>query len=215
MRAAVLATAIPLAGCLDLELDFEGQSVAVATRDFRLTISGCADDGLLGCGMGAGTMEAVLDGRTHPVPVYEPAPFELFPNRAFELIVPSPEDPDVKVFLNGQGVHVEELPWFELALARPGTPSRAAGPVRLVFDAFRDADVTAALTSQCGTRQSFDPIDAAHIGAGLVEIPVDNPRLEGECTHELRVTQTVSVPNDHDIWLTSARTVQQIFATSP
>lgn len=220
MRAALAAVLVlPLTGCFDFDLDFTGQSIAIASRDFQLTISGCANDGLLGCGDGGGAggrMEAVLDGATRLVPAYEPAPLELFPSRGFQLTVPSPDDPDVKVILNGQGVHVEELPWFDLELARPGIARRAAGPARLVFDAFRDARVEAVMTTHCGSRmtESFDTIDPTHVGDGFVDVAFDNPTFDGDCTHELRVTQTVSVDNHVDIWLTSARTVRQTFSSS-
>ncbi len=216
MRAAVASILVLLAGCFDFDLDFTGQSIAIASRDFQLTITGCANEGLLGCGdtQGGGKMEAVLDGVTRVVPRYQPAPLELFANRGFELTLPAPDDPDVKVILNGQGVHVAELPWFDLELVRPGLVNRAAGRVRLVFDGFRSAEVTAALTSHCGTRESFDEIAAEAIGDGFVEVALDNPTFTGDCTHELRVTQTVDVPNTIDVWLTSARTVHQTFSSS-
>src|SRR4051812_24258169 len=133
MRTAFIATLLGSAACSDVDLGPRA-SVAVASRDFQVTITGCAEAGLLGCEV-PGTMEAVLDGTTREVPPSEPS----FPlgGRTNELTLPSPEDPDIKLVLDGVGVHVNELPWFELELAGAGAVHRADGPVRLVFDAFR------------------------------------------------------------------------------
>ena len=208
---------IAVSGCdLDLALDFDGPSIGLASDDGTLVISGCASDGLLGCAdpqqPPVSRMDVVLDGVRVPVPAHVPAPFELFPSRSMELVTRSPDDPYIVIALGAREVTVEELPWFDLDA--PASVHRSEGPVRLVFQAYRDASVELALTSMCGTTPQFQTFPVATGEDGRVDVPMTNPLFHGDCTHEARLTQTLAVANQLGASLSVGRTEHISFTSS-
>jgi hypothetical protein len=213
MRIALLSV-LALTGCdFDFDLDFTGRSVGLVSDYDRLTVTGCAVDGLLGCEDSPesfGRMDAVIDGELRPVPRRTPGAFELFPQHSFELTVPSPADPYIGLALDSTALTVEELPWFDLDA--PAEVHRAAGAVTVRLSVFPKAAVEVALTSECNGRQQFETVEAV-VDGGRMAIPLTNPAFEGACTHEVRVTQTVDPPSDTGIFVATSR-IERAMITS-
>ncbi|MBL0214546.1 MAG: hypothetical protein IPQ07_11725 [Myxococcales bacterium] len=195
-----------LAGCdLDFDFDLSGPEIKLVSDSGRLSIRGCSSAGLLGCDDGsspAGAMQAYVDGRWQVVPPYMPGGLSLFPDRSFELVVPSPEDPAVWVTLNGVSLRAEELPWFDLEV--PAAAQRGQGSVGIVFQQYPKARIHVELMSRCGARQLVELFDP-EVKGGRFELPLTNPNLTGTCTHEVSLTQTIQEPNDSAISLRIAR----------
>jgi len=194
MRATAILVLVSVTGC-DLDfIDFNGRSIKVASDSGRMVVSGCAQDGLLGCGDPPGSvgMVVVLDGVRQPVPAHVPAPLELFPDRGFELVTRSPVDPYFDVGFNLETVRLEELPWFDLDA--PGQVDRGAGHVTLVFQGYRGATRKVELASMCGTTPLSETF-ATLAGDGRLDVPLTNPAFHGMCTHDARLTQTILDPS--------------------
>lgn len=212
----LLLTVAALTGCdVDIDLNLTSSSIQLASDSGNLIIGGCANDGFLGCGDGngrGGHMEVVLDGVVRTVPAYVPKPLELFPTRGFELVVPSPEDPFVEVTINGASVRVEEMPYFEIQW--PDAVRRSKGAPTFVFQAFRDARLDVALTSRCGEVEQFQTFAALGGEDGRIQIPLTDPVIQGDCSHEARLTQTVREDNEIGAILEVARTEHATFTST-
>jgi hypothetical protein len=197
MRAAAAAVlvVVSVTGCdLELELDFNGSSIQIASDSGRMVVSGCAHDGLLGCEDPPASvgMVIVLDGVRQAVPARVPAPLELFPTRGFELVTRSPVDPYFDVGFTGETISVEELPWFDLDA--PASVHRGAGDVTLVFQVYPRAARRVELASMCGTTRLLETLTKL-AGDGRIDVPLTNPGFHGPCTHDASVTQTISGPS--------------------
>ncbi len=214
MRIALLSL-IALSGCdFDLDLDFSGRSMGLVSDYDKLTVTGCAVDGLLGCEDAPetpGQMDAVIDGVRQSVPRRMPGTFELFPQHSFELTVPTPESPVVEVALDSTALTIRELPWFDLEA--PEEVRRSAGSVQVRYFQFPKAVVQVALTSTCGGSEQFETFDAL-AEDGRMAIPLTNPAFVGVCTHELRITQTVDPPSDDGIFVETSRVERAVMTSS-
>ncbi len=201
-----LSAPVALAGCdLDFELDFSGPTAHLSSDAGQLTIWGCSSAGLLSCtdsDPSTGRMQVVLDGIRREVPHHIPSDTALFPDRSFQLVAPSPEDPYLWVILNGVEVKVEELPWFDLEA--PATVQRAQGSVTLVYQAYPKATVDVVMTSECGAFKAVESFDRL-AEDGRVQVPLTNAGFAGECTHDLELTQTLVVPAGNPIGLQISR----------
>jgi hypothetical protein len=215
MRLALL-TVLALTGCrVD---DGPSSSVAIASRPGKLEISGCANGGLLSCETieqgWVDKMQVGIDGVRLDVPRYKPPPFELFSSREFELEVPSPEDPMIWVRLNSRSTEVGELPWFDIDWAP--TTHRGDGPFRLAFQVFPEAEVLVELTSRCPGRgdqtRSYGDLGGED---GRVDLPLAALGLDGACTHDAALTQTIRDLDDKlDAWVEVSRTENLSFTST-
>jgi hypothetical protein len=208
-RLLALALIVPVAGCLDFDLDFDAPAIAVHSDGATLAISGCPHSGLLGCDTSApGSMEVVIDGLRYAVPERTPGTLELFPSAAFQWVRPSPDSATLEAAFTGTDwIRFEEMNWFDVELT---DPTAAPGHVRMTYTAIRDAEVSATLLSQCGTRQTSAAVTSP--APGILDVPLDAGQI-GPCSHEVAVTQTLRPDNKIDAALTISRTVHQMFAS--
>ena len=214
MRLALIAV-LMLVGCRDVDFG-PSSSVAIASRPGTLEISGCANGSLLSCSTtDQGWVDKMQVGIDHvrlDVPAYKPQPFEWFPNREFELVVATPEDPIIWVRLNSRATEVSELPWFDIDWAPE--VHRSHGPIRLTFQVFPEAEIVVAMTSRCAGRpvgtRSFEALGGED---GRLDLPLES--LVGDCSHDAQLTQTIRGHDDKlDAWVEVSRTETLAFTSS-
>ncbi len=214
MRLTLIAV-LALAGCqVDLG---PSSSVSIASSPGTLDIRGCANGNLLSCTTTdqgwVDVMQVGIDHVRFDVPAYKPKPFEWFPDREFQLVVATPEDPVIWVRVNSRATEIGELPWFDIDWAP--TVRRADGPIRLAFQVFPEATIGVSVTSRCAGR----PEQTRHFEAlggedGRVDVPFDTS-LVGACVHDAQLSQTIRAVDDKlDAWVEVSRTETLAFTSS-